>query len=99
MHCRSESLIADSGTKDHNGPAKHNFRRILLGIQQLDQNGFNTLARRCNTSSYADAVTDGDLTSIHSALIDFCANTDVFTDNENLLNENKTDNYTTTGKI
>ena len=109
MHCRSESLIADSGTKSHNGPAKHNFRRILLGIQQLDQNGFNTLARRCNTSSYADAVTDDDLLSIHSALIDFCANTDVFTDNENLLNENllnenllnenKTENYATTGKI
>ena len=40
MHCRSESLIADSGTKDHNGPAKKNFREILLGIRQLDEKGF-----------------------------------------------------------
>ena len=79
MHCRSKSLVADSGTKDHNGPAKKNFREILLGIRKLDEKGFNILARSTK-SSYSKAVTDEDLKFIQSALVEFSANTEVFPD-------------------
>ena len=102
MHCRSESLIADSGTKDHNGPAKKNFREILLGIRQLDEKGFNTLARSTK-SSYSTAVTDEDLKVIQSTLVEFSTNTEVFPDTTYETDYNTTyeTDYNTTydGKI
>ena len=51
----------------------------MLGIRQLDEKGFNTLARSTK-SSYSKAVTDEDLKVIQSALVEFSTNTEVFPD-------------------
>ena len=51
LHCQSNELLPDSGTKAHTGVAKTKFRRLLLGLQAMDRSQFSSVARHAEIGS------------------------------------------------
>ena len=69
LHCNTKDLLADSGTKTHTGPAKNNFRKLLLGLANMREEDFATVARHAAPGS--NILANEDIASIHSAIADF----------------------------
>ena len=68
LHCQTNELLPDSGTKAHTGIAKTKFRRLLLGLTAMDRSTFSSVARHAEAGS---RVLDEDINTIYDALQDY----------------------------